>query len=181
MNVVGLDLSLTATGMATAAGTEVLRAGDRRGCERLAWIRDQVMRRASPPDIPWDAMPVPPADLVVVEGYSYASANQAHQVGELGGVIRVALHEAGIPFVDVAPAALKKYATGNGGAGKAEVLAAAIRRLGYSGHDDNEADALWLRSMALDWYRAGPGVGLPKAQRAVLAKVDWPEMGERAA
>lgn len=38
-------------------------------------------------------------------------------------------------------------ATGKGGAAKAQVLAEAIRRLDYQGHDHNEADALWLADM----------------------------------
>lgn len=42
---------------------------------------------------------------------------------------------------------LKMHATGNGSAKKAQVLAEAVRRLGYTGHDDNEADALWLADL----------------------------------
>jgi len=49
VNVVGLDLSLTATGVATEAGTEVLRT-DLRGCDRLAWLRDAVMAHCTPVD-----------------------------------------------------------------------------------------------------------------------------------
>ena len=42
---------------------------------------------------------------------------------------------------------LKTHATGKGGAGKPQVLAEAIRRLDYQGHNHNEADALWLADM----------------------------------
>lgn len=169
MNIVGLDLSLTATGIATKDGPEVLTT-KLKGCERLAWVRDQVLQRCLGM---WSGGGV--ADLVVLEGYAYARANQAHQVGELGGVIRVGFHEAQVAFVEVAPSALKKYATGHGNAGKGEVLAAAIRRLGYEGHDDNEADALWLREMGLDWY--GAGTNVPVAHREALLKVEWPTLG----
>lgn len=170
MNVVGLDLSLTATGLATDDGPEVL-ATKLRGAERLAWVRDEVYDRIHGADR---------ADLVVLEGYAYARANQAHQIGEMGGVIRLALHEAGIPFVEVAPATLKKYATGHGNAGKGEVLAAAIRRLGYEGHDDNEADALWLRRMGLDAYDPEWAGSVTASRAAALDKVDWPELGVTA-
>lgn len=183
MNVVGLDLSLTATGVATVTRTEVLRP-KATGPERLAWIRDAVLDRcrvhlyrggyapdSTDPDV---------ADLVVLEGYAYGRPNQAHQIGELGGVIRVALWEARVPYVEVPPAVLKKYATGHGNAGKGEVMASAIRRLGYEGHDDNEADADWLRTMALDHYGLSRII-LPAAHREALGKVDWPELGERAA
>lgn len=178
MNVVGLDLSLTATGVATERGTEALRT-DLRGCERLAWLRDAVMAHCTPVDnglvFPdWEME----ATLVVLEDYAYSRSNQAHQIGESHGVIRLAFHEAGIPVALVAPTARAKYATGKGNAGKAEVLAAAIRRLGYDGHDDNEADALWLRQMAIDHYGlTEPSAPMPAVNRAALDNVDWPEIG----
>lgn len=180
MNVVGLDLSLTATGVATAHGTEVLST-KLKGCERLAWVRDEIMRRLGP-SIDLNGSPltyVAPDTLVVIEDYAYSRANQAHQIGELHGVIRLALHEAGVPMALVAPTARAKYATGSGRAGKSEVLAAAIRRLGYEGHDDNEADALWLRTMALDHYGLSR-ITMPTAHREGLDKVDWPELAVSA-
>lgn len=159
--VVGLDLSLTATGYANDAGTGTLTAAPKKGCARLALLRDLV------------SLECRDADLVVVEGYAFAARNShAHALGELGGVIRLALHEAGVPFVDVPPASLKKYATGKGNANKGEMLAAAIRRLGYEGASDNEADAMWLRAMGLDALGC-PVVKLPETHRAALAKVDW--------
>lgn len=166
MNIVGLDLSLSATGIATVTGVEVLSPPNLSGCERLGWLREEVIDRA--------IVGFGNVDLVVIEGYAYGRANQAHQLGELGGVIRLALYDAGIPFVDVPPAVLKKYATGRGNAGKAEVLASAIRRLGYEGHDDNEADALWLREMGVGHY--GGRSLVPESHRTALDKVDWPEL-----
>lgn len=171
--VVGLDLSLTATGYAYHGCRGTIHAKHLKGAERLAYLRDAVMRL----DLSFENYNLPSEptrpDLVVMEGYSYASANQAHQVGELGGVIRLALHEAGVPFVVVAPAALKKYATGKGNANKAAMLQAAWQRLGYEGTDDNEADALWLRAMGLDAL-GHPIVAMPAVNRTALAKVAWP-------
>lgn len=182
MNVVGLDLSLTATGIATEAGTEVLRT-DLRGCERLAALQTMVLPACGcfHNADGWQADPYDDrlADLIVLEDYAYSRANQAHQIGELHGVIRLALHEAEIPVALVAPTARAKYATGSGRAGKAEVLAAAIRRLGYDGHDDNEADALWLREMGRDWYWTDfpdDYARVPESHRVALDKVDWPEL-----
>jgi len=45
---------------------------------------------------------------------------------------------------------LKKFATGSGGANKADMVEAAQTKLGYEGADDNEVDALW----ALHWLKA---------------------------
>lgn len=185
--VVGLDLSLTATGVSSDEGTRVLKVGGD-GMERLAMLRDAVLRATHVTD--QDQLDRPCSqcwehpellvdgshpDVVVVEGYSYASANQAHQLGELGGVVRLALWEVALPYVVVPPKLLKRYAAGNGNAGKDEMLAAAIRRLGYEGHDHNAADAMWLRAMALDHY-GFPLCPMPAANRAALAKVAWPSL-----
>lgn len=160
--VVGLDPSLTATGIATLAGVRTLRPKTK-GTQRLIAIRDEIT------DI------CLAADLVAIEGVSFGShSSHAHEIGGLAWIIRVALTEAGIAWVDVPPACLKKYATGKGNAGKEEVLAAAIRRLGYDGHDNNQADALWLRAMACD-HLGHPAVDLPAVHRQGMTKVPWPE------
>jgi Holliday junction resolvasome RuvABC endonuclease subunit len=169
--VVGLDLSLTATGVAWPAGETGTLTPTRTGMARLADLRDRILAICDP-GIGVEGV----ADLVAVEGYSFGSRHsQAHALGELGGVVRLALWEAGVPFVDVAPALLKKYATGHGNAPKEQVLAAAIRRLGYQGHDHNQADAAWLRAVALDAY-GHPPTAMPEAHRQALAKVAWPEL-----
>lgn len=161
--VVGLDLSLTATGIALPDGTTATLTTKLRGCERLIDLRNRCRKACEL------------ADLAVVEGYSFGSRNShAHALGELGGVVRVALHVASVRFVEVSPSSLKKYATGKGNANKGEMLAAAIRRLDYQGASDNEADALWLRAMGLDALGC-PVVDLPAVNRTALAKVAWPE------
>lgn len=65
-------------------------------------------------------------------------------------------------------------ATDAGAAPKEAVLAAAIRRLGYGGSSHDEADAFWLRTMALDHYVALAEPVVPIAHRAVLLRIDWP-------
>lgn len=169
MNPLGLDLSLTATGIAHSTGTVTIGARVK-GAERLVTIRDKVLRWYS----------CDKATLVVVEGYSYASVNQAHQVGELGGVVRVALYERDIPVAVVSPGQRAKYATGRGNAKKAEVVSAISARSGLSFADDNQVDAWILRAMALDHYGA-PLVQMPKAHRDVLDKIDWPDVDRVAA
>lgn len=167
MNVLALDLSLTCTGWArslTDYGTLTPPKGQDRGLPRLAWIRDRVMELAAG------------ADVAVVEGYAYARGNQAHQIGELGGVVRLALFEAGIPTVDIPPATLKKLATGKGNAPKDAVLAEAIRRLGYGGSDNNESDALWLFELARHALNLPDAIELPKAHRAALDPARWTDI-----
>lgn len=163
MIVVGLDLSLTATGVALTTGESLTLKTRLIGMPRLAWLRDEILPVCRV------------ADLVVVEGYSFNSRNGGEHLGELGGVIRLALHEAGVNYLEIAPAKLKRYACGAGNAKKDDVFAAAIRRLGYEGNSKDEADALWLRAMALDHYGA-PVVEVPAKHREALAGVAWPSL-----
>jgi crossover junction endodeoxyribonuclease RuvC len=177
VKVAAFDLSLTQTGFAVVhadapmpggvhvenADVGTIRASST-GMLRLDYIRKQVLQRADG------------AHLVVLEGYAYGQArgtSQAHSMGEIGGVIRLSLWRQGIPFVDIAPAKLKKYATGKGNAGKDEMLASAIRRLAYEGANNNEADALWLLHMGLDAYGRG-WAALPQGHRLALSGVPWP-------
>jgi hypothetical protein len=79
----------------------------------------------------------------------------------------------GVAFADVPPASLKKFACGKGNAKKEEMLAAAIRRLGYEGSSFDEVDALWLRAMGCEAL-ATPLVKMPAAHLDALKAVDWP-------
>lgn len=169
MNVVGLDLSLTATGIAFADGSTQTLKMPCKGMERLRALRDAILVRVI------GAGDRPRADLVVVEGYAMGTSRQAqsYAIGELGGVVRFALWTEAVTYVDVAPAALKKFACGKGNAKKDEVFAAAIRRLGYEGNSHDEADALWLRAMGLAAVEE-PVVALPAKNLEALDAVRWP-------
>lgn len=174
MKVMGLDLSLASTGGANIDGTPYRLLTSSKGIHRLWWFREQIRQLAEAPGRP---------DVVIVEGYSMGTARQsshAHALGELGGVVRLALRDAEIPFVDVPPASLKKYATGKGNANKELVLVEAVKRLGYEGSSNDEADALWLRAMGLDAYGA-PVVQMPAKNREAIGAVVWPTLGEQVA
>lgn len=168
------DLSLASTGAAWTDGpliatqTISLRLT---GPERLVAIRNLTVEIARASN----------ADLVCIEGYAFGRPNQAHQLGELGGAVRVGLYEAQIPWVAVPPATVKKLATGTGGAKKDAVLAAAVRRLGYLGDSGDEADARWLLEAALQYYRHPAAASLPKDHTDGLGKVGWPQLASREA
>lgn len=181
--IVALDLSLTSTGVARnfydiGVGLEIItslikprpippnlkgRALLRATCTRLHEIQTAVY------DYAYEA------NLVVLEGYSYGTRNhRAESIGELGGVVRLALWEASVPTVVISPSEVKKFATGKGLAAKEDVLVAAVRRFERSFRND-EADARWLLEMALCHYGL-PHVPMPKTHTAVLAQIDWPEL-----
>lgn len=143
MRILGLDLSLTETGVCGIDGslcqTNRIRS-KARGPQRLIEIRDAVS------ELLLDV------DLVVIEGYSFNSKfSHAHALGELGGVVRVALHEHDVAWLDVSPAVLKKWATGKGNADKDTMLTAAVRA-GFQGSNNNEADAWWLAHLGMHAY-----------------------------
>jgi crossover junction endodeoxyribonuclease RuvC len=169
--VVGLDLSLTATGIATPDGvctrTSKGKAGaslaDRR--QRLLNLRLRIDMVLSPYE---------PA-LVVVEGPAFGSRDgHAHdRSGLWWGVVDWLTYNK-VPVAEVPPALVKKYATGKGNAGKDEVLAAVVRRYpDVEVTNNNEADALVLRAMGCDWL-GEPLATVPQTHRAALDKVAWP-------
>ena len=165
--VCGLDLSLQQTGYATPDGDHgLIRPSSRSGIERLAWIRNQVMK------IEHDHR----VELFAIEGYSYGSKGRAvFNIGELGGVIRTALWDAGVPYVDVPPATLKKYACGKGNANKDLVRDAARDRMGLTaGVSNDECDAVWLRALVLEALGC-PVVEVPKTHRAALDALNFEE------
>ena len=109
--MMGLDLSLTSTGVSINGETFSIKPKTR-GIERLVEISDRIVNFAV------NASPI----AVVIEGYSFGSKfSRAHSLGELGGVVKVALHKSGFSIVEVPPKCRAKFATGNGNASKVDV------------------------------------------------------------
>lgn len=63
-------------------------------------------------------------DFIGLEGYAFSLGNRAHQLGELGGVIRLLCWDESIPFRVHDPSTVKLYATGKGNAEKEEMIQA---------------------------------------------------------
>lgn len=165
MDIFGLDLSLTSTGI--SGNDEILSiTTPSKGAERLHLISEKILQIVTQAEKP----------AVLIEGYSFSSRNsQAHSIGELGGVVRLELWRKGIPFTDVAPTARAKFATGKGNANKAEVLSAISAKTGivWSGSSaDDKCDAWILEEMG----RCLAGTARfewPQVSRSALEKIDW--------
>lgn len=160
LRVLGLDLSITATGYALPDGTTGTFKSPWKGDQRLVAIRSALTNH------------LPVTDLAVIEDLP-THAKSAGITGMVHGAVRATLIEAGVPYVLITPATLKAYATGKGNADKTAMAIAALKRAGREFGDDNQCDAFWLRAAGLDWY-GQPEFELPKAQRDRLAKVTWP-------
>lgn len=165
MNILGLDLSLTSTGYCHAGEAGYL-SFDLSGAERLRKISSEIGNIAVSNKI----------QVAAIEGYSFASRNsQAHSIGELGGVVRVALLNLDIPYIIVPPTCRAKFATGKGNAGKSEVISAISAITGIvwkGGHADDMCDAWILEEMVL------AKIGNAKYEwsnisLSALEKIDW--------
>lgn len=169
---IGLDLSLTSTGIAFGDETAVIDAKNLTGVERLVHLRnrisDAIGRRATATGR---------SPLVVVEGYSFGSRNShAHALGELGGIVRVDLWEAGITYVEVPPTVRAKFATGRGNAGKSEVVSAVSARTGivWEGPGNEDRCDAWVLQEIGHAHLGTPRHDWPAAHLAALAKIIWP-------
>jgi Holliday junction resolvasome RuvABC endonuclease subunit len=160
-HILALDLSLTAAGYCRDGETGCIRTR-RRGWDRIGFILGTVHGLTHD------------AELVVLEGYSYGSQGKSvYQIAELGGIVRYSLYATGMPVVEVAPSTLKKFATGKGNSPKDAMIAAAIRRFGFEGSDNNEADAFLLWCMARAAY-GFPVAPVPLVNTAAVQVPEWP-------
>lgn len=168
LRVLGLDLSLTATGVCLTDGiTLTIKTRQKDGDRRLVHIADALASMIG------DGSTV---DVAVIEDLP-KHAMAAGITGMVHGVVRAVLLRAGIPYALVVPATLKAFATGKGAGDKTPMVMAAYKRAGREFGDDNQCDAWWLRAAALDHY-GQPEFSLPAAQRDRLAKVVWPDLAE---
>ena len=168
VKVLGLDPSLTAFGIcelsvrrtAFELTTEVFKSKFK-DVPRLLDIRyklEAVLAEVEP-------------NLVVLEGYAFARPNQAHQIGELGGMVRTVLHLACSNPMIVAPTKLKKFVTGKGNAKKDVMLMHTLKRFGVEFDNSDECDAFGLAmfgAVKVGWYLPDPP--LPKANMDALDK-----------
>lgn len=155
--VVGLDLSLTATGLATRDGVWTIRT---RSAVTLAGRVDRLGKIGQ--DIFWRT---PRGALVMVEGPSFGSSTgQAHLRAGLWWVIVAGVTRSGMEAVEVPPKTLKKFATGSGNANKPAMRDALFRRTGMDLDDDNQVDAWWLRQAGLHLIGDPDAIPLPKSQ-----------------
>lgn len=148
--MLGLDLSLTSPGIVAVTQGRVRPAlvsnpktdvedGDKYKV-RIDRIVREVLRA-------WHLL-LP--DVVVIEAYAHSRFTSQSTLGEVGGIVRWELSKEDALWVEVVGSTVKKFATGNGRASKAQMLAAA--REHFEAKNDDVADAYWLARYGLDHY-----------------------------
>lgn len=163
--VIGLDLSLTCTGVAGEGWADIIRTG-LRGHPRLAFIVERVTEH------------IRGADLVVIEGPSFGGG-VAHRHEDLAGLrvmVRHACWRRGIPYAVVPPSCRALYATGKGSGSKGAVRDSVRTRYGIEcdgpGRYD-QADAYVLCAMGLH-HLGWPLAIVPDTNRRGLDGCQWP-------
>jgi Holliday junction resolvasome RuvABC endonuclease subunit len=173
LRVIGLDLSLTSTGVALPDGTTYrIKTNSKHGDRRLLHIRDSIR----------DDLAEHRPDVAVVEDLP-RHAKGAGITAMVHGIVRAELLDAGVPYAVVVPATLKSYACDHGRADKRQMAAAAYLAAGAEfpgdlnakGEGGDQCDAWWLRAAGHDAYGM-PLFSLPQAQRDRLSKVEWPNL-----
>lgn len=127
-------------------GTDVIEAPGR-GIERALALTDQIIERIGAYEN---------VDMIVVEGYSFASTQRLVDLVEIGTILRYQLMKTGLPFKLCPPSSLKKFVTGKGNSDKKRVILDAHKKWKFDLHDDNECDAACLAMMGMAYHSKGP-------------------------
>lgn len=172
--VIGLDLSLTSTGLAfirpaAPAGVQTLKS---KGAKDATLAERALRLHNLARDIILAALT---ADVVVIEQPAYnQTGGSHHDRSGLWWLVADALSDEELRLVEVTPQAVKKYATGKGNASKDEVLAAVVRRYpDVEVGNNNEADALVLAAIGARLAGYPIEESMPLAHLDALSKVRW--------
>lgn len=167
--VVGIDQSLTSTGIAVTEGGELVEVDtfkprNLKGFERVQAISDMVLARAEG------------ADLVVIESpIIYGGASGRIPIIGLFGVLTQDLWRAGHSPLVVTSSVRCKYATGVGNASKDQVLIAAVRRYQDERITGNDtADAVIFAALGSRLLGEPLEESLPQANLSVFDKIVLP-------
>jgi Holliday junction resolvasome RuvABC endonuclease subunit len=181
----GVDQSLTNFGLAlvTDGGYFLWRyspklPGDGTGQAERLWKIDQWLTRTL------KQIELRGAGVagVAMEQYAFAAKHRGMALGELGGVVKLALLRnfgisgpIGYPTI-CTPQKIKTYATGHHDASKAEVVAGVLDRWGALAPDDNCADAYTLARIARAFDRGAddyPGCEKVLDELATQRHTEW--------
>jgi crossover junction endodeoxyribonuclease RuvC len=175
MRIVGLDLSLTSSGLAEwHDGTwEHSTHGTKGKAGATLAQRSARLDHTAGTIVAYTLGGGMVPDVVLVEAHSFAAqGGQQHDRSGLWWLVVRDLVRAGLQVIEVAPTSLKKFATGKGNASKDQMLLTVSRRhpdLDFTTND--EADAIALVDLALVKFGYESGYDY---QHDAIAKIAWP-------
>jgi Holliday junction resolvasome RuvABC endonuclease subunit len=151
--VIGLDLSLTSTGISRITWIDTSVVTDIHRVQSVGKLTDTwPMRSKRLRDLAHAITEhVLPANLVVLEGPSFNSKSPAsHDRSWFWGKVYDAIEHYPAPILVVPPASAKKWATGKGNADKDDMILAAARMWpAVEGIKNDTADALALAGIGM--------------------------------
>lgn len=106
-------------------------------------------------------------DLVAIEGFGFASQS-GFLLGGIGWGMRMQMHLDGVKYIEVAPAALKKFASGKGNTKKDELAVHIFKQWGFESKSDNVRDAFVLAQIA---RAIRMGTAITKYQQEVVKAI----------
>ncbi len=174
MIIIGIDPSLVSTGICLMPEDgEVIESNAIQpksvGMERLSFLRQQIINIIAKYDI---------HDIrAFIEGYSHGSSGMRESMAEWGGVLRLALYENNIEFIEVPPKTLKKFATGNGNADKILMGVQLMKEFGLEYPTSDQTDAFWLSFFGRAYYGLIPK--LTKAREEIIADMKKPKVKKK--
>lgn len=171
MTVIGLDLSLTHTGICVlskdnfetfSVTSKPHGNGHVLELERMLKIVDRLTAEVEKHK----------ASLVVIEGLAFMARNTTAlvQLSGLNYLIRDRLYQRKIPFVIVAPSTLKKFITGKGNAQKDHLMLELYKRYGVTILDNNESDAFGLAKCGMAYLGEDNDLTQPQLEVITLLK-----------
>lgn len=184
--VVGLDLSLTSTGVVASD----LSTGDvfgllvkSKGSTKDSLDRKAQRHRDLVADVVNAVMSCSPV-LVAVESLMFNTGRTDSSLVRRGGLwwgVVSELCALGVPVAEVSPSQIKLFATGKGNSPKDQVLLAAGRLWTDLAVPTNDiSDAAWLSAIA-SYHLRGKTLATPTAYRdRAMAKIVWPDTLDRA-
>lgn len=188
LTVVGLDLSLTGTGLAVIdlATGGLTTAVHKSPTPRDDFLGSHVQRHRDLVDgIVAQTLACNPA-LVVVEGLQFSVRGKDSSLtrrGFLWWAVAEGLVRGGAPVIEVAPPQIKQFATQKGNASKSEVVAAyaaAWPDAERGSNIEDRADAAFAAALGSAWLRLDKlPFTVTAPRRKALAKVQAPSIPPR--
>lgn len=172
----GIDASLTGTGIVVLDSRlkekEVVYNGqyetELKGVERLVSISNHVkflLDFHSP-------------EIICIEDYAFSKSNQAHQMGELGGVLRLMLHKLAYKWQVIGTGQVKRFASGTGNAKKEQMILIVYKRWGLEFKTNDEVDAFVMAKIGQALMGCYPGE-LTKFQDEVIEAIRGGRAGKK--